>query len=504
MNEKTHPFNRTEGVVGLRCWIEKVEQVFEICKCAEEDKVMFAASTFEGRALTWWNGNGNITSSRPITLHDAINMARELVEQAVQSRAARISESNKRKWEDHQKNTNNNNPNNRNRNNNNHYQQQNRRQKTARAYTAAPADGKGYVRNLPKCNRYSLHHSGRCPPKCQKCQRVGHYEKDCKVKLPDAGKDYLQNATCYGCGEKGHLKNKYPKGRNQQNEGARGRAYVMGAENPQQNPNVVTGAFLVNDHYASILFYSGAEKSFVSTEFTPFIDITPATLDTSYEVELADGKLKRTASIDIRVAFCSVFLLEKMRKRMEKEGGRLSQSEKELKKLLGTNNRRNESESEQKDDNDDDDDIYGLVKFREETKQRSTMAEINGRLCSTTPMRIRPATNKNAVDRPQYPKEGSNAAAWIIEANRYASWHEGWLLECLRKRNFRLLARHAMKSKFRLCLGKNGSNLRKAWLAARLKQWWEGIPFVTSDVVTVYVVIYLQLVTLLIGYDSST
>ncbi|GJX88958.1 putative reverse transcriptase domain-containing protein [Tanacetum coccineum] len=25
--------------------------------CAEEDKVMFAASTFEGRALTWWNRN---------------------------------------------------------------------------------------------------------------------------------------------------------------------------------------------------------------------------------------------------------------------------------------------------------------------------------------------------------------------------------------------------------------------------------------------------------------
>ncbi|GJX58517.1 hypothetical protein Tco_0289907 [Tanacetum coccineum] len=57
MNGKPHPFNGMKGVVGLRRWIEKVEQVFEICKCAEEDKVMFAASTFEGRALTWWNGN---------------------------------------------------------------------------------------------------------------------------------------------------------------------------------------------------------------------------------------------------------------------------------------------------------------------------------------------------------------------------------------------------------------------------------------------------------------
>ncbi|GKA64219.1 putative reverse transcriptase domain-containing protein [Tanacetum coccineum] len=38
MNGKPHLFNGTKGVVGLRRWIEKVEQVFETCKCAEEDK----------------------------------------------------------------------------------------------------------------------------------------------------------------------------------------------------------------------------------------------------------------------------------------------------------------------------------------------------------------------------------------------------------------------------------------------------------------------------------
>nr|GEX34759.1 hypothetical protein [Tanacetum cinerariifolium] len=57
MNGKPHSFNGMEGVVSLRRWLEKVEQVFEICKCIEEDKIMFTASTFEGRALTWWNGN---------------------------------------------------------------------------------------------------------------------------------------------------------------------------------------------------------------------------------------------------------------------------------------------------------------------------------------------------------------------------------------------------------------------------------------------------------------
>ncbi|GKD20114.1 putative reverse transcriptase domain-containing protein [Tanacetum coccineum] len=65
-------------------------------------------------------------------------------------------------------------------------------------------------------------------------------EKDCRVRLQGAGNDFLQNVTCFGCGEKGHFKEKCPKAGNQQNDGARGRAYVV-VENPQQNPNVVTG-----------------------------------------------------------------------------------------------------------------------------------------------------------------------------------------------------------------------------------------------------------------------
>ncbi|GJR71136.1 putative reverse transcriptase domain-containing protein [Tanacetum coccineum] len=136
-----------------------------------------------------------------------------------------------------------------------------------------------------------------------------------------------------------HYKDKCQKGRNQQNEGAYGRAYVV-VENPQQKPNVVAGTFLLNDHYACILFDSGAEKSFVSSAFTPFIDIAPTTLNTSYEVELADGKVLsyHRAVIDcyekiVRIPLPNDGFLEVQGERPEKDPGSLACIKADEKKL---------------------------------------------------------------------------------------------------------------------------------------------------------------------------
>nr|GEZ63628.1 putative reverse transcriptase domain-containing protein [Tanacetum cinerariifolium] len=200
MNGKPHPFNGTDGVVGLRRWIKKWNgnvytlglvnanripltkfksmMTTEYCPTTEIQRTEeeLWTLTLKGDDIEAYNNRfhklplmcpdlvpnekkkierymkgfpkrikGNVTSSRPKILHDAINLARELVEQAVQGKAARVNESNKRKWEEHQKNypNNNNNPNNYNRshNNNNQHHQQNRRQETAKAYVAAPAEG---------------------------------------------------------------------------------------------------------------------------------------------------------------------------------------------------------------------------------------------------------------------------------------------------------------------------------------------------------------------------
>ncbi|GJZ73811.1 putative reverse transcriptase domain-containing protein [Tanacetum coccineum] len=57
------------------------------------------------------------------------------------------------------------------------------------------------------------------------------------------------------------------------------------------------GTFLLNNHYASMIFDLGADRSFVSTTFSTLLDITPDTLDVSYAVELADGRISETNTI---------------------------------------------------------------------------------------------------------------------------------------------------------------------------------------------------------------
>nr|GEX99147.1 putative reverse transcriptase domain-containing protein [Tanacetum cinerariifolium] len=74
------------------------------------------------------------------------------------------------------------------------------------------------------------------------------------------------------------------------------------------NANVVMGTFLLNDHCASILFDTGADKSFVSTAFSSLININPSTLDYSYDVELADGQI---IGVNTVIRGCTLNLLNR-------------------------------------------------------------------------------------------------------------------------------------------------------------------------------------------------
>ncbi|GJY93915.1 putative reverse transcriptase domain-containing protein [Tanacetum coccineum] len=91
------------------------------------------------------------------------------------------------------------------------------------------------------------------------------------------------------------------KNNNRGNQGGNGNApakvYAVGRAGTNPDLNVVTGVFLLNNHYASVLFDIGADRSFVSTAFSSQIDITPSTLDHYYDVEPTDGRIIRLNAI---------------------------------------------------------------------------------------------------------------------------------------------------------------------------------------------------------------
>jgi hypothetical protein len=262
----------------------------------------------------------NVISSKPQTLEEAMSISQRLIEREIKRRQSQGGHDNKRKFDDRRGNDHNgshysnNNHHNNNRNNNNnqgyqqhrnhHHNRQNRQQEAARAYVAAPTGAGGYAGTAPMCNRCKMHHNGPCFIKCGKCQRTGHKTSDCKATGAN-----LQpvNVVCHGCGEKGHYKNQCPNPTANRNNNARGRAFVMERGTAQEDPDVVTGTFLLNNHPARVLFDSGADKSFISTSLASLLNIHPTELHTTYEIELANGTLESTNTV---IQGCTLLLLD--------------------------------------------------------------------------------------------------------------------------------------------------------------------------------------------------
>ncbi|GKF83929.1 putative reverse transcriptase domain-containing protein, partial [Tanacetum coccineum] len=66
---------------------------------------------------------------------------------------------------------------------------------------------------------------------------------------------------------------------------------MLGAEEARQDLNIVTGMFTLNKHFATTLFDSGADYSFISTTFIPLLGLEPSDLGFKYEIEIASGQL---------------------------------------------------------------------------------------------------------------------------------------------------------------------------------------------------------------------
>nr|GEX08685.1 reverse transcriptase domain-containing protein [Tanacetum cinerariifolium] len=168
---------------------------------------------------------------------EAIEFATEMMDKKMLTHAERQAEQ-KRKLEDTSRN-------------HQHQQQPFKRNNVARAYTAGPRDMKPYGGIKPLCpNRPATNTNNNNNQRAHEANARG--------------------ITGFECGVQGHYKRTVET-------------------NPKSN--VVTGTFLLNNRYASVLLDTGADRSFVSTAFSSLIDIIPTTLDRGYDVELADGRI---------------------------------------------------------------------------------------------------------------------------------------------------------------------------------------------------------------------
>nr|GFA03597.1 hypothetical protein [Tanacetum cinerariifolium] len=147
---------------------------------------------------------------------------------------------------------------------------------------------------------------------------LSHFYKDCRVVPRNVNLVNVRNPTpargaCYECGSTNHLKSTCPRlnraqgpgenhpnqvvannggqGHGNQRNQDRSRAFTLGAKEAPWDSNIMTGMFTLNDHYATTLFDSSVDYSFVFTTFIPLLCIEPSNLDFSYEIEIASGQL---------------------------------------------------------------------------------------------------------------------------------------------------------------------------------------------------------------------
>nr|GEW67666.1 hypothetical protein [Tanacetum cinerariifolium] len=164
-----------------------------------------------------------------------------------------------------------------------------------------------------------------CTVKCNNCKRVGHQTRDYRstTAVLNAQRATLRNhqgVILYECRRPRYVKRDCPKLRNQNhgnkvrnkirnkmgNNEATARAYPIDGGGANLDSNIVTGTFLLNNCYAYMLFDSRADMSFMLSTFSALLDVSPSTLNTSYAIELADGRI---AKMNIILRGCTSGLL---------------------------------------------------------------------------------------------------------------------------------------------------------------------------------------------------
>ncbi|GJV50565.1 putative reverse transcriptase domain-containing protein [Tanacetum coccineum] len=275
---------------------ERVDELVEVV--VELEKVKYTAGSFVGKALTWWNsqihtrgreaanhamvGTGHAAYTdrfHKLARNDGSNGVKDhpkgyaLTDEALGNGSIK---------KNHEKRGNKGEP-----SKDRNVRDDNKRTKTGNAFaTTTNLVGRENTGTVPKVVPRNVNPINAKNPgvrSCYECGSTNHIKSACP-RLNQAqgpGGNHPNQALAKNRGE----------GRGNQGNQARGRAFMLGAEEARQDLNIMTSTFTLNDHYATTLFDSSADYSFVFTTFIPLLGIKPSDLGFSYVIEIASGKL---------------------------------------------------------------------------------------------------------------------------------------------------------------------------------------------------------------------
>ncbi|GJZ81873.1 putative reverse transcriptase domain-containing protein [Tanacetum coccineum] len=292
------------GAVVLTRWIENIESVQDMSGCSTDQKVKYTAGLFMGKALTWWNSQihtlsqevavsmswndfkfmmieefypshemqkletelwnhamigaghaaytdrfhelarlvshlvtpesrkikryvyglslqirGMVAATEPKTIQKAMQISGALTDEAVRNGSIKKVEKRGNMGEPSK---------------NKNGRDDNKRTRTGNAFaTTANPVGRENTGAWPKCTTYNSYHAPGGPCRtCFNCNRPGYLARNCRV-MP---------------------RNVNP-GRGNQGNQARSMAFMLGAEEACQDPNIVTGMDWLSNHKAKIIYH---------------------------------------------------------------------------------------------------------------------------------------------------------------------------------------------------------------------------------------------------------